>query len=371
MASVSRSLAALTLWMLLSINTSDASKVRLVKEDEKFWNRFLRGDDSLSIVPTPPPQPKPTPAPVAPPQPKPTPAPVAPPQPKPTPAPQLPPVAPVAPPQPNPTPAPQQPPVPPPQPQPVFPPTGEPTPFTCPIEVLLDCTTEEGLPCRDFPPPDRVCETDIGFLELTFRFNDDDCSASDNQQGNSSFCADFQDLTEPATLECISNVGTPLIATPPTIGFGDTFTVTNPNGGILPRQVDCTIINANRVKLQQNVIDTSGNVPLTPGDRFGSFELETCVDDNCFQTLQYDIDIRNNGGFPIDITKVDFTFNDDTESLLGDLEVNPLNPGRSTSLLETREVNVCTEDRFNARVETEGEAPDFVCIASAEFNFAL
>jgi hypothetical protein len=134
---------------------------------------------------------------------------------------------------------------------------------------------------------------------------------------------------------------------------------------VLPTKTDCT------VKLQQNVVDTSGGVPLKLGDKFSSFELVTCGEQTCLENLIYDIDIKNAGTRNMQITKVDFTFNNVSESLLKDVKLNPLLPGQETSLAPTRAVNVCSGGKFDASVRTETNSTGLVCVDDSFYNFEL
>jgi hypothetical protein len=182
------------------------------------------------------------------------------------------------------------------------------------------------------------------------------------------FCADFRPITEPAQIECISDLGTPLEVSPPIIRFGDFFKVSNPNGGDLPPQTDCTVINANDVKVQQNVIDTSGNAPTNLGDRFGSFELVACGEQKCIETVTYDIEVSNGGNSVINITSVDFTFQEDTERLI---QNSPLAPGATTTFAPKREVNLCSGDEYTASVITRTSSDAGICQADDEYQFQI
>lgn len=305
------------------------------------------------IPPTAAPIFQPTVAPIAPP----TLAPVTPPTAAPVP---LPTIAPVAPPTPAPVfmpnPAPVFIPLPVPVPVPVVVPTPTgPTP--CFLQVDIDCETSEGLPCEEIPPLPTNCTDSVGLLSLTFQVLNFTCDQSSNSQGNKTFCGDFAPLTNISTVVCLSESQAPLIVTPANISFGGFFTVTNPNGGLLPNQTDCTIINANNVKVQQNVIDTTGNSPINAGDRWGALTLVTCGNTDCFETITYFIDIANLSPASINITNVDFTFQNETESLLADLQANPLGAGQSTKLDESRDINICLGTPFSAGVVVGGSSP--------------
>jgi hypothetical protein len=323
-------------------------------EDEKYWNRFLLNDgdtSSLTLSPSSSPNKNsnvvsaPTLAPI-------TPSPVT----KPTTL------------EPQPQPSTTQ-------------PTQSPK-IPCTVEVTLDCrTVNGGFPCKDFPTsPSKECDTTKDLAELSFRYTNDVCSSSSNQQGDKTFCSDFDPLLESVKIDCYSDLQLGLFVTPPTVGFGDTFTVSTSSSNTLdeplPSQVDCTILSANQIKLQQNVIDTSGNVPLSVGDKFGAFELVTCVsnkDEDCIENVEYTIEIRNTGAVPADITTVDFVFQDNNvENLAAELVDSSLEPAQVTNLEQQSEVNVCTGGEYVARVNTEATPLNGnICTADDTYDFTI
>jgi hypothetical protein len=237
----------------------------------------------------------------------------------------------------------------------------------CKVSAALDCKTSKSLPCKDFTAPNTTCVGDAGFVNLEFRFADQKCTPNSNGQGGAAFCSDFATLSEPAQIECLSDdAGIPLMVIPAFIRFGDFFTVKNPNGGKLPNKIDCTVINANDVRVQQVVVDTSGDVPTKLGDQFGSFELVTCADQKCFEIVTYDIRVSNTGSSPLTVTFLDFTFFGETERLLRE---TPLAAGAAIPLAEARDINVCSSNEFFASVNTTTSGAAGICAASAQYRF--
>jgi hypothetical protein len=313
--------------------------------------------DQITVnVPPPPPTP-PTPTPPPPTPPTPTPPPPTPPTP--TPPPPTPPT-PTAPPPTPPTPTAPPPTPPTPTPPPPTPPTPTP-PVACDVNVVIDCTTDDGAPCDSLVSPDGACATGAPILMVSFSLTECLCVDSANSQEDEAACQDVRPIAADATLkvDCISvDDGTVLIVEPPVVTGNDRFSVTSPGGGNLPEKMECTYSEPDTgSKLQINVIDTSGNVSLNLEDKFGSMQLKSCDDLTCIESLNYAITITNIGTTPMDITVVDFTFNGETESVLSDVPVNPLPVGENTSFDEVRLADICAGGDFVGGVMVEANPP--------------
>jgi hypothetical protein len=275
-------------------------------EDASFWNRFLAKDKSMSTLP--PIEPCPTP-------------------PKPSP--------------------------------PTRP--GGPENGPCDVDVTLKCVTESGEPCDDIKPPNPVCSQNRKIDAVSFGYSASACTANaGNRQGSEAFCMDNAPIrpTEAVTVQCKNaESGADLVVTPPKVSRAAIFTVTNRDGSSLPAKIDCIFTDADDVRLQQVVVDVSGDVELRLTDEFGAFTLLACDDTTCLEILDYDIVVENVGEIDMDITVVDFTYGGATTSLLGELDRTKLAPGKSTSVTERVPLDVCVGSDVSATVNVEANPP--------------
>jgi len=219
----------------------------LAHEDEQFWDRFLENQGGSVPPPTPP------------------------------------------------TP-PQAPPTPPPA-----PPVGD-----CFVDVNIVCVTTDGTPCDEIGPPLNVCAYGPDIDYVTFGYSPAECDPSANDQGDETFCEDCEPLADgPVSIFCKNNAdGSDLVVEPSTIPVGGTFTVSSPSGA-LPEKIDCIYRDGDGTKIQQVIVDTSGDVNLNLKDTFGSFTLLSCAPDgdetSCLETLCYNIDLYVSNSIHCDI----------------------------------------------------------------------
>jgi hypothetical protein len=162
-----------------------------------------------------------------------------------------------------------------------------------------------------------------------------------------------------------------MVVEPSTIEPGQSFTVSSPDNGALPEKIECTLLDG-QTPVQINVIDTSGNVDLQLGDRFGALQLETCDDITCREVVCYVIEIQNVGTVSLDISKVEFTLEDETANLLEQVEDSSLDPGQFTSLEPCVEIGICGGNEYSAFVDVEASPPrGDLCQANDEFSFQI
>lgn len=240
-------------------------------------------------------------------------------------------------------------------------PTRQPTMQTigqCLLAADLDCTTSKGVPCKNLSMPSTNYSDDSGIVSLTFQYLNSSCSESSNKQMLKSFCADFQELTEPSRIDCITDDGHSLLVSPATnLSFGSFFTVSYPDGGKLKNQTDCLVVSSDNVKMQQNVIDTTGNSPIKSGDKFGSLEVDAYHDASCFETLTYTIEIINYVPVTAELTRLDFTTpGDKPTSLLSSLKTIEVGAGETIFLERERKVNFCVGDSIIAEFVVEAKS---------------
>jgi hypothetical protein len=161
-----------------------------------------------------------------------------------------------------------------------------------------------------------------------------------------------------------------MVVSPQPVPPGGTFTVKSASGP-LPNTIDCTI-SANGVKLQQNVLNTSGDVRLVLKDEFGAMQLEGCGALSCKKNINFNVEIANIGKVPMTITAADLELNDSVLSLLGSLVANPLPSGTKTGLGVAVEVGICDGGNFQSQINVEASPSNgSKCRGSDEITFSV
>ena len=318
-------------------------------------------------MPTKPPTKPPTMPPIPPPSPAPTKPPTRAPTKPPTRAPTKPPTrAPTKP----PTRAPTKPPTRP----PTFPPTFSPTaPKQCKVNVGITCTTSSGAPCNTLTYPQGTCAKGSSVNDLMLQFSGGTCASSKNAQGLMASCVDFSSFTagQPVMVHCYDMTGMMLSVDHTTVPPDGVFTVTSPSGS-LPEAVNCTLSSTSGSIIQENVIDTSGQVTLNLQNKFGALTVVACDQLTCVQTLTYDYSVSNVGTTQMNVTKLERIFNGVPTDLLPYLPNPDLLPGQSTSLQDTFTINVCQAGSYTTQVNVEaqprGGKP---CLNNATYTFTI
>jgi hypothetical protein len=183
------------------------------------------------------------------------------------------------------------------------------------------------------------------------------CTNSSNNQGKEAICLDSVNTAyfDSGSIACQTEEGARLNVEPEQLTLGETFTIRGRRGRPLSSKANCTIAGDNGSKIQQLVIDTSGDAPLNLDDVFGSVRLEACVREDeeisCLRTTMYDIAIENTGTVNIDIISANFTYTNATDNLIEDIDTT-LGPGQSTELEIETEVNVCNSATVVASIGT-------------------
>jgi hypothetical protein len=253
--------------------------------------------------------------------------------------------------------------------------TPSPTPTeTCNVEVRLKCSTSDDVACININPPQLSCDNGERFDLLTFSYQGGQCTEDGNSQGSAAFCEDTlsSDFTESVFVFCFTEDGLPLDTESRLVSPGGTFTVTNPDGNELPTKVDCAIVREDDNQLQQNVIDTSGDVPLKLHDRFGALRVESCNKQSCLENINYSIDITNSGRVDLNIKDVTLTLDPETRNLFLDLVETSLGPDKSTSLKVIEAINICTNEELSALIAvTAASVNERPCQDRDEYSFTV
>lgn len=243
--------------------------------------------------------------------------------------------------------------------------TATPTPepmVDCVVEVSLDCADSDGVSCDKIRMPPRRCAVGESIAFVSFSYTGEECSTSRNSQSGKSVCQDFAPMPDsPVTVQCRPGNRTmgSLIVEPAEVPVGGTFTVSDSNGNDLPVAIDCGLFGPDDNLVQELIIDTSGDVTLNLGNTFGALILLSCSEDkSCFKTLTYTVDINNIGFVSMNINEADFTFDNETTSLLQFIDDESILTGQSVSVELPVEVNICAGEQITAETFVQANPPN-------------
>jgi hypothetical protein len=248
----------------------------------------------------------------------------------------------------------------------------------CRVDVEIECMAEDGTECTELVPPPGSCSlSGVPITQLKFQYVDCTCDESLNNQGNAN-CTDFAPFPPGAvSIVCINAAdGDMLSVTPGTVQPGDNLVITQPDGSALPIEVMCTISNG-PTAVQEFTFFTGDGVALSLKDKFGSFELVSCADElgtsqDCEVLLCYNYDLKNVGTNDMDITLIERTRNNVTESLFDLLDVTNLKPGDETIVTEKEVVDLCRDEVYTTIVSVEAVPPNGItCFDEDEYTFSV
>ena len=260
--------------------------------------------------------------------------------------------------------------------------------FSASLRFQISCVDENGNPCTDIVSPDGTCrqEYDGPVNLLQFIYNPSSCEEGfpTHSQPNP-FCQDIADLPDgPVTIVCTAAPnGNSLFITPTTVSPGDALTITQPEGGPLPDQIYCVITGESsesaNVYQDFSFYTSNGNdgATLEVKDQFGSLILDACINADgegvdCIELVTYTYEISNVGPNDMDLSELERTHNNVTESLVHLLPVMNLRPGDVTQVTETVEVDICKEADFTTYVSVEANPENgLVCFDEDEYLFEI
>jgi hypothetical protein len=157
--------------------------------------------------------------------------------------------------------------------------------------------------------------------------------------------------------------GANLTVIPSSVEEGDIFTVlSNVANGTIPDSIDCIYLDGGKTKIQQNIIETSGDVSLNLKEKFGAFTLMSCDSGSiggsgvktCLETLSYVVDISNVGPVELEIKDLDLTIgNEGTTTFLNELDNPVLGPGDLIVLEVLLFLDRCVAKEICAEVKVE------------------
>jgi len=182
---------------------------------------------------------------------------------------------------------------------------------------------------------------------------------SSNQQGDEAECTDLADTEDDVEIAChaAGQLSIVMHVGPNAVSLGDRFTVENLVANFrLPNKLACSIFDdAGQKELQAIVMDTSGNVELDIGDRFGAFRLEGCSGDSCVQNVTYTVVLTNIGSSNLVVTSLIILIGDDVFDLLDNLPSAIIFPGSSSMAQVSALINACNAATYETTAIVEAE----------------
>lgn len=169
-------------------------------------------------------------------------------------------------------------------------------PGVCPIDIDVECITDDGLNCSSVKNPlPLTCGSNLTMIR--FRYDSEGtCNPEANQQGNFASCTDLEPLVDlDVNVRCEDTDGNHIPVVNSRVDDWDTFRIVFESGQF-PSTIFCELVDSGSgLLMQENEINTSGNVALHRDDRFGAMRVVDCSDPSCVVTLKYTVTITNIG----------------------------------------------------------------------------
>jgi hypothetical protein len=246
-------------------------------------------------------------------------------------------------------------------------------PFACNVDVAIDCETSTGGSCETITATPVQC-ADGEMEEISFTFVVSSCPESDNMQEGVATCSDDGTYAGGDILvECTDAEGTQMSVSPAIVEPDEEFSVTNLVGGALPDGLCCVAYNiANGDAVQTNCLDTSGDIPVDIGDRFGHFTVASCDGETCTEEMEFTYTITNIGTSDMDIASITQYTDSVPESLIGSLNETVLEPGQQVIVTDTVPIYACEPGQHNVDVEVDADSPNgLTCNAFDNFTVSV
>jgi hypothetical protein len=204
---------------------------------------------------------------------------------------------------------------------------------------------------------------------LTFRY--EACTCEDSIGTNTqpdAVCADFENVpTGAVDISCIeAALGTEVMVSPNRVTPGEVILLTMPDGSPLPQQISCRISvsgTGSGTVFQVFSFFTRDGYDLFLNDKFGSFKLLSCSNESgkqldCDVLICFEYNLTNIGTNELDVSKLERTRNNVTDSLLLQLPSTTVQPNASTVLVEKELVNLCVEANYSISVAVTANSPN-------------
>jgi len=232
-------------------------------------------------------------------------------------------------------------------------PSTSPSVESCEIDVILTCTTDAGVPCKDLHtiPNGNVCAHGQSLFVITLQYEGETCSVRSNQQGDEANCTDLAEMEDEVKISC-SDIDQPNTTT----SLGEIVTVGYPALGFsLPDKLECRIFNVNDTLLQEVVIDTSGSVELNIGDRFGALRVADCSGPFCVPYATYTAVVTNIGASNLIVSNINTVEFDVYVDLADQLPSAVISPGNSVTVQFRGAINACAGTTNELPILVRGE----------------
>ena len=233
------------------------------------------------------------------------------------------------------------------------------------IQVTVGCIGEDRYtPCEKLVLPSGICSDGSNINTVRFTYTGFDCIDGDGYDTCSDSNGGPPADTE-AIVICVDG-GTTLASE--TVVPGDIITVSQVGG--LTDIITCTVEGADGTLYQTITINTSGDVNLHLGEKFGSLQLQACDDQDCIESVTWYYTFENIGSTPMTITVADRTRNDITDSLRDQLPTLQLDIGQSAGISETQKVGMCVDNVITTNIDVHATAPDAtICEGKGLYTF--
>ena len=212
-------------------------------------------------------------------------------------------------------------------------------------QSTIFCFSEDNIECSQLTRPDGQCS--VGSSISTVRFQIDFCICADGintQEGYFENCVDLATLPSgdtPVTVTCADPSGNPLLSE--SVVNGDEVTITS--AAALPSVISCSVASQSGTTLQTFDINTSGTVDLYLKDKFGSFLLVACDDQDCFTEVTYAYEVENTGNVDMIIQEFSRMRDGETVDLLGG--TNPSVPvGETYTDSDSEMIDTCVSGEY-------------------------
>lgn len=218
----------------------------------------------------------------------------------------------------------------------------------CGLDVAVECSTPEGLPCDLIELSDGQCNRSRP-KTLSFIYSGKDCSASAHQQAQSANCVDLQPfpINQTVTILCRSKANRrPVAVEPANVRPGDGFRVVGIFDNVLPLSMQCLVRDQQRNAIQENTIDISPATPLNLMDRFGALTVTSCGGESCQKSLDYRVVISNEESSSASIQSLVFALNSNTFDLKSVLASPQIAAGTKVVVPGSAVVDICSDARY-------------------------
>ncbi len=236
----------------------------------------------------------------------------------------------------------------------------------CRIDIDIDCTSEDEIPCNQFPLLDTLCPTNLEFL--TFKYLSSPCPG----ENGVTTCEDFNGglVGGQISVSCAGSDGVS-IGIPATVVNQDIFTIDL--SGTSPTQLTCTLTSMDSTTLQVISLDLTDGSALTLTSIFGGLTLDGCGDAagvalSCTTAVSWNFETINIGSNDLNLTSIEIVRDDGTIDLSEQIVNRFIAPGDSIHAKYEELVDRCMGLTTTARVSGEISG-QVLCLSEEVYEF--